>query len=76
MFEDLLRNRFVQSLGVGALVYLLMMSLNWAMLFLLRALETFSAWYRYRAAPYTFQVAIGLAIAYLIVSAVFSSKRN
>ncbi|MFN9671348.1 MAG: hypothetical protein ACK552_01705 [Microcystis sp.] len=49
---DLLKNRFVQSLGVGAFFYLLMLSLNWVVLFTLRILESFSSWYRYRAAPY------------------------
>ncbi|GCL45115.1 hypothetical protein NIES3787_07970 [Microcystis aeruginosa NIES-3787] len=73
---DLLKNRFVPSLGVGAFFYLLMLSLNWVVLFTLRILESFSSWYRYRSAPYSFQISIGVTLAYLLITAVLSSQRD
>jgi ABC-type multidrug transport system permease subunit len=73
---DLLKNRFVQSLGVGAFFYLLMLSVNWVMLFTLRILESFSGWYRYRAAPYSFQISLGVTLAYLLITAVISSRED
>ncbi|AKE66324.1 hypothetical protein MYAER_3998 [Microcystis aeruginosa NIES-2549] len=53
-----------------------MLSLNWVVLFTLRILESFSSWYRYRAAPYSFQISIGVTLAYLLITAVLSSQRD
>lgn len=72
----LLRNLFVQSLGVGALAYLSIRALDWVIIFFLGTLETFSRWYRYYASPYSWQIALGFAFLWIIWSAVFSSRRN
>jgi hypothetical protein len=45
-------------------------------LFTLRILESFSSWYRYRAAPYAFQISIGVTLAYLLITAALSSRRD
>ena len=74
--DSLLRNLFVQALGVGALFYITLMALDWILTFLLRILETFSQWYRWHASPYAFQIAIGLAVLWVVWSAVFSSRQN
>jgi hypothetical protein len=71
-----LRNLFVQALGVGTLAYISLMALDWIMIFFLGILETFSRWYRYHASPYAFQIAIGLAVLWVVWSAVFSSRQN
>lgn len=74
--NDLLKNLFIQCLGVLAATYLTLLGLNWAIMFFLRILETFSRWYRYHAFPYAFQISLGLTLAYLVIVGVFSSKRN
>lgn len=73
---NLLRNLFVQTVGVVACIYLILLGLNWAILFALRTLETFSRWYRYQAAPYSLQIALGLGLAYLVVMGILSSREN
>jgi hypothetical protein len=75
-FDFLLRNLFVQSLGVGTLAYLTLLGIDWVIIFLLRILETFSQWYRWHASPYAFQVALGLAFLFFLWRAVFSSRQN
>ena len=73
---DLLQNRFVQSLGVAALVYLIFQALAWGMEAILRILESFSRWYRYHGVPWAEETAIAIGVIYLIVSAVISSRQN
>lgn len=73
---NLLRNLFVQSVGVVACIYLILLGMNWAILFALRALEAFSRWYRWHAAPYSLQIALGLGLIYLVLMGILSSKEN
>ena len=48
---NLFKNVFVQSLGIGAVIYVILLGLDWAMIFLLGILETSSRWYRFHASP-------------------------
>ena len=75
-FDYLLRNLFVQSLGVGTLIYLTIRGLDWVILFFLATLETFSQWYRYYASPFALQIALGCGFIFLLWRAVFSSRQN
>lgn len=74
--DFLLRNLFVQSLGVGTLIYLTLMGLDWIIIFFLATLETFSRWYRFYASPFAFQIALGCAFVFLLWRAVLSSRQN
>ena len=74
--DFLLRNRFVQSLGVGTFFFLLLKAGDWALILILRIVESFSRWYRYTASPHAFRVAIVVSIIYLLLSAAFSSRQN
>lgn len=73
---DLLRNMFVQGIGVGAVVFILLRAFDWIMIFLLGTLESFSQWYRFYASPYAWEIALGAAVVWVIGWGVFSSRRN
>jgi hypothetical protein len=74
--DDLLNNRFVQCLGVGALFYLLLQLLALSINSVLKILESFAYWYRMHAMPHAGFIAIMAGIAYLLVFGVFSSRRS
>lgn len=72
----MLRNQFIQSLGVAAVVYLLFQAFAWGMEEVLHLLESFSVWFRYYAVPISEEAAIALGLLYLIFSAVINSRSN
>ena len=74
--NKLLKNKFVQAVGVGAIVYLVFMALSWSFGFILSILQSFAHWYKYVFIPYADETAIGIGIAYLIIAAVLSSKHD
>ncbi len=70
----LLKNRFVQSVGVAAIVYILLQALGWGIESILRLIESFSRWYRFYAIHWIDEASIALGILWFLISAVFSSK--
>lgn len=71
---NLFQNKFVQAAGVGAVVYLALRALGWAIEAILIMFETFSRWYRLQGLPWAEEAAIAIAIIYFIVIAVTNSK--
>ncbi len=68
------RNVFIQAIGLAAIAYLILITLNWGMVNLLRLLESFGSWYRFRFIHWAEEVAIAIGILYLIVVGVLSSR--
>ncbi len=73
---NLLKNSFVQSVGVAAITYLLLLAIGWGIEAILRIIESFSQWYRYYAINWIEEAAIALGIIWFIISAVSSSKES
>ncbi|NJL02513.1 MAG: hypothetical protein HC910_18880 [Spirulinaceae cyanobacterium SM2_1_0] len=69
-------NVFVQSLGVGAAVYLILKALGWGIEAILRILEGFSRWYRFSAIGWAEEAAIAIGVVYLLVAAIASSRSS
>lgn len=74
--HELLNNVFVQSLGVGAAVYLILKALGWSIEAILRILESFSRWYRFSAIGWAEEAAIAAGIIYLMVAGIMSSRSS
>lgn len=74
--NDILKNKFVQSIGVAAIIYLLFQALAWGMEEILSVLESFSRWFRLYAVPKAEEAAIAFGLLYLIISAVTNSKSD
>ena len=74
--NNLFKNKFVQAVGVAAVMYLLFMALSWSFSLILSILESFARWYRYTFIPYADETAIAIGVVYLIVSAVISSQHD
>jgi hypothetical protein len=73
---NLLKNKFVQAIGVAAIAYLLFQALAWAMEAILRIAETFSQWYRFTAVPWAEEAAIAIGVIYFIIAAVVNSRSD
>jgi len=65
---NLLKNSFIQSVGVAAIAYILLLALGWGIEAILRLIESFSRWY------WIEEAAIALGIIWFLISAVSSSK--
>ncbi len=72
--ENLLKNQFVQALGVAALVYLIFQALGWGVESILNILESFARWYRYYGIKWAEEASIAFGGLFLLISAVSSSK--
>lgn len=68
------RNAFIQAIGVAAIAYLLLITLNWGMVNMLRLLTSFSFWYRHSFIYWAEEVAIALGVAYLLIAGVLASR--
>jgi hypothetical protein len=73
---NLFKNRFVQSVGVAAIAYILLKALGWGVESILRLIESFSQWYRFYAIDWIEEVSIAFGIFWFVISAVSSSKDN
>jgi hypothetical protein len=71
---NLLKNSFIQSVGVAAIAYILLLALGWGIEAILRLIESFSRWYRFYAINWIEEAAIALGIIWFLISAVSSSK--
>lgn len=73
---NLLKNRFVQALGVMALIYLCFQALAWGLDSILKILTVFSHWYRFYAIKWMEEVAIAIGFIFLLISATVNSKND
>lgn len=73
---NLTKNHFVQALGVGALIYLLMMGLAIILDGLAGLLQTFASWYRFHGIRYAIHTSVGIMIVYWLLAATFTSKSD
>jgi len=71
---NLLKNRFVQSVGVAAIAYILLQALGWGVESILRLIESFSRWYRFYAIAWIEEASIAFGVFWFVISAVSSSK--
>ena len=69
---NLFRNRFVQSVGVAAIIYLTFQGFAW----LTDAIAHFAIWFRVYALPWAEETALALGFIFLLVSAVLNSKNS
>jgi hypothetical protein len=72
--DNLFNNRFVQALGVAALVYLTFQFLGWGTESILNILESFSRWYKFWGIKWAEEAAIAFSLLFLLISAVTSSR--
>jgi len=72
----MIKNRFVQSVGVAALFYLFFKLFAWGMEALVNVIHSFAIWFNYRAVPWAEETAIAIGILYLLLSAVLNSKSD
>ena len=71
---NLLTNRFIQALGVAALIYLCFQALAWGLDAILHILEGFSRWYRFYAIRWAEEAAIAIGVFFLLIAATVNSK--
>ncbi len=74
--EKLLKNQFVQALGVVALVYLILQAIGWGTEAILNILESFSRWYRFYGLKWSEEAALAFGLLFLLLSAVANSKNR
>lgn len=72
--QDLLKNRFVQSVGVAAITYLTFQALAWGLEAILNILESFARWYRLQGIDLAEEVALAVGAIFFILSAIINSK--
>jgi len=72
----LVKNKFVQAVGVGGLTYLLFLLLSQSLALILTILQSFAHWYKYTFIPYADETAIAIGLAYLLLAAVISSRHD
>jgi hypothetical protein len=72
--NNLLNNRFVQSVGIAAIAYILFQALGWGLESVLRLIESFSRWYRFSAIVWIEEASIAIGVIWFILSAVISSR--
>ena len=70
----LLRNQFIQALGVAAFVYLLLQAFGWGLESILSIVSSFARWYRYYGSQRLEEIALAAGAVYLLVISVVNSK--
>ena len=69
------KNRFVQAVGVVAIVYIALQAISWALSAFSRVTMGFGYWVQYYLLPYGGQIALALGALYLLSAAVTSSRK-
>jgi hypothetical protein len=69
-----MNNTFIKALGLVALCYLILQSLSWISVSLLRITQGFGYWFYSTLLPHTWQIAIAIAIIYLLYTATTSRR--
>jgi hypothetical protein len=73
---NLFNNDFVKAAGLAAIAYVLFQLLAQALYAFARIAESFSHWVKWSFLPWSEEIAIGLGVAFLVVTAVTSSRRS
>lgn len=71
---NLFTNRFIQALGIAALIYICFQALAWGLDSILHILNGFSRWYRFYAIKWAEEAAIAIGVFFLLIAATFNSK--
>ncbi|HLO51870.1 MAG TPA: hypothetical protein VK211_25900 [Kamptonema sp.] len=71
---NLFNNPFVRAAGVAAIAYGIFQLLAQALYAFARIAESFSQWVKWSFLPWSDEIAIGLGVAFLIVTAVTTSR--
>lgn len=71
---NLFNNPFVRAVGVAAIAYGIFQLLAQALYAFARIAESFSRWVKWSFLPWSDEIAIGLGVAFLIVTAVTTSR--
>jgi hypothetical protein len=69
------KNRFVQAVGVVAVIYIAFQGIAWALGAFVRVTSGFSFWVQFYLLPYGGQIALALGALYLLFAAVTSSRK-
>jgi hypothetical protein len=67
-------NRFVQAVGVAAIVAMAFLAISWSLGALSRILQTVVYFVQFVLLPYSWQAALALGLLYLLFAAVTSSR--
>jgi hypothetical protein len=69
------KNRFVQAVGVVAIVYMALQAISWALGAFSRVTIGFGYWVQQSLLPYGGEIALALGSLYLLYAAVTSSRK-
>jgi hypothetical protein len=67
-------NPFVRAAGIVAICYVLLNALGWGLDSVLTLLNSFSWWVRFTLAPHAWQIGVAIAVAYLVLTAMTTSR--
>jgi hypothetical protein len=67
-------NRFVQAVGVAAIVGIAFWAISWGLGAFSRILQTVVYFIRFVLLPYSWQIALAVGVLYLLFAAVTSSR--
>lgn len=72
----LFHNRFIQAVGVTVTLYVLFWLLSVSIGLIMQILQSVARWYQQSFIPFALQFSLIAGIAYLIISAVWHSRRD
>ena len=67
-------NPFIRAAGVAAIAYLIFRSLSWALFAFASVAQSLAYWTKWYFIPWSEEVAVGLGVAFLIFTAVTTSR--
>lgn len=70
----MLNNPFIRAIGLVALCYLLLQALGWGLHSAALLADSFSYWVKYILIPHAWQIGLAVGVAYLILTAVTTSR--
>lgn len=69
-------NPFIRAAGVAAIAYLIFRSLGSVLFAFANVAQSFASWTKWYFIPWSEEIAIGLGIAFLIFTAVTTSRES
>lgn len=70
----MLTNPFIRAIGLTAVVYLIFRALSWALFAFANIIQSFAYWTKWHFVPWSEEIAVSLGIAFLIFTAVTTSR--
>lgn len=70
------RNPFIQAIGLGAFIYLIFKAAVWILLGIAGIMSGLADWLGYSLVPWSEEVAIAVAVIYVLLAALFSSRSS